>query len=235
MRRQDRFSSLFPSGILSPCCFQVQCLPAWDTKKPLCYLPLDPGLILFLIGFCTTLAAIRIGLFCLGAAAGLYLVVEQGMNQDAANSLVAVSRVSSVFMPLAAGWFGDRFGNSIVMVSVILAVGIATTPLGIFTGSVLLIFVVLQPMVAGCFFPSGFAVLAQVGGREAQGTAVSLCIPLAFLIGGGAIPFAIGAVGDHFSLAAGFTTIGCIITVVGMVTFLVGWKRNLFAKSGANV
>ena len=173
--------------------------------------------LLFSFAICSTL-----GIY---AMLPLYLVAEHGMDQEAANRLVALSRVSSVFMPLVAGWFGDRFGNAIVMKSVLLIAGFLTIPIGVFTGYPLLAFVIVQPMIAVCFFPSGFAVLSKLGGKEAQGAAISLCIPLAFLFGGGAIPLGIGAVGDHYSLAISFVGIGCLTILAGSAAFGFGRQR----------
>lgn len=175
--------------------------------------------LLFSFAICSTL-----GIYSM---LPLYLVTEHGMELDGANKLVSLSRVSSVFMPLVAGWIGDRFGNRRVMIVSLLACGICTIPLGFSSGYVLLVFVVLQPMLSVCFFPSGFAVLARVGGEKVQGMAVSLCIPLAFLVGGGLIPLMIGAVGDYFSLAAGFTLVGCLTACIGTVTCLVDQKENI--------
>ena len=173
--------------------------------------------LLFSFAICSTL-----GIY---AMLPLYLVAEHGMDHDEANRLLALSRVSSVLMPLVAGWFGDRFGNAIVMKSVILVAGFLTIPIGIFSGYPLLAFVILQPMIAVCFFPSGFAVLSKIGGAEAQGFAVSLCIPLAFLFGGGVIPLGIGVVGDHYSLAVSFVGIGCLTIVAAIVAFGLGRKK----------
>ncbi|MGB3211553.1 MAG: MFS transporter [Desulforhopalus sp.] len=175
--------------------------------------------LLFSCAICSTL-----GVY---AMLPLYLVAEHGMDHESANRLVAVSRLSSVFMPLVAGWMGDRFGNDIIMLSVLLFAGVLTIPLGIFTGYTLVIFVVVQPMVAVCFFPSGFAVLSGIGGPEARGAAVTLCIPLAFLFGSGVIPVAIGSVGDYFSLAIGFIGIGCAITLIATASIMAGRKRIL--------
>ena len=179
-------------------------------------------LMMFLFSFaiCSTL-----GLY---AMLPLYLVAEHGMDLESANKLVALSRISSVFMPLLGGWFGDRFGNGKVMVGVLLVAGILTIPMGVLSGYPLVFFVVLQPMIAVCFFPSGFAVLSKVGGVEAQGSAISLCIPLAFLFGGGVMPVAIGSVGDYFSLATGFAGVGCSIVLVAIAGFWIGRKRALF-------
>lgn len=173
--------------------------------------------LLFSFAICSTL-----GLY---AMLPLYLVAEHGMDQETANRLVALSRVSSVFMPLAAGWLGDRFGNVVVMMSVLMGAGLLTIPIGVFSGYLLVAFVVLQPMVAVCFFPSGFAVLSGIGGTEARGSAASLCIPLAALLGGGVIPVGIGVVGDHFNLAISFVGIGCLTILAATAAFVLGRKR----------
>ncbi len=179
--------------------------------------------LLFSFAICSTL-----GIY---AMLPLYLVTEKGMDMETANRLVSLSRVSSVVMPLAGGWIGDRFGNGRIMLGVLLVAGLFTIPLGMQSSSWLTTLVVLQAMVAVCFFPSGFAVLSQIGGGKAEGSAVSLCIPLAFLVGGGVMPLAIGSVGDYYSLAAGFVGAGCGIVLVALVGFGLSRKLALF-RSG---
>jgi NNP family nitrate/nitrite transporter-like MFS transporter len=147
----------------------------------------------------------------------LYLITEHGMEKEAANTLVAFSRVSSVFMPLVGGWMGDRIGNGRVLRYILFAAGILTIPFGLLSGIPLLVFVVVQPMVAVCFFPSAFAVLSRLGGSVARGTAVALCVPLAFLIGGGVLPMCIGFMGDYFSLAAGFSVVGVMTAGIALI------------------
>ena len=147
----------------------------------------------------------------------LYLITEHGMEKEAANTLVAFSRISSVFMPLVGGWMGDRIGNGKVLRYILFTAGMLTIPMGLLSGIPLLVFVVLQPMVAVCFFPSAFAVLSHLGGSEARGTAVALCVPLAFLLGGGVIPMCIGLMGDSFSLAVGFTVVGVVTAVLAVI------------------
>lgn len=174
--------------------------------------------VLLSLAICSTL-----GLF---AMLPLYLTAEHNMDTESANILVALSRVSSVFMPLAGGWLGDRVGNGRVLKYILLTAGVLTVPLGLLTGTPLLIFVVLQPMVAVCFFPSAFAVLARLGGEEVKGAAVSFCVPLAFLIGGGLLPLCIGTIGDYFSLAVGYCTIGILTALIALT---VGSGKELLA------
>ncbi len=156
----------------------------------------------------------------------LYLTAEHGMENESANTLVAVSRISSVFMPLVGGWLGDRVGNGKLLRYILCTAGVLTIPLGFLQGIPLLVFLVLQPMVAVCFFPSAFAVLARLGGKEVKGAAVSLCVPLAFLIGGGLLPMCIGLIGDHSTLAVGYWTIGVFTALVAVV---VGSGKQLLS------
>jgi NNP family nitrate/nitrite transporter-like MFS transporter len=73
--------------------------------------------------------------------------------------------------------------------------------------------VFLQPLLAVCFFPAGFAALARIGPAGSRSLAVSLAIPIAFLLGGGAVPTLIGFMGDAVSFAAGIMLVGVLITV----------------------
>jgi NNP family nitrate/nitrite transporter-like MFS transporter len=158
----------------------------------------------------------------------LYLIAEHGMEKEAANTLVAFSRISSVFMPLLGGWLGDRIGNGKVLRYILFTAGLLTIPFGLLSGIPLLVFVVLQPMVAVCFFPSAFAVLSRLGGSKARGAAVSLCVPLAFLVGGGVLPMCIGFMGDYYSLAVGFSVVG---VVTAGIALLVGRGKQLLLFS----
>jgi len=71
----------------------------------------------------------------------------------------------------------------------------------------IVILVFLQPVMAVCFFPPGFAVLASIGPPNARNIAVSLTIPAAIIFGAGAIPMGIGMMAD-----AGFFDLGIALT-----------------------
>jgi MFS family permease len=168
--------------------------------------------LFFSLGICST-----IGIY---AMAPLFLVTDHGMDPQEANRLLAFSRTASIFIPLLGGWLGDRFGNRSVMGAALLISGILTALMAMVVNGIwLMVFVVAQPLFAVCFFPSGFAVLSKLGQPEYGNLAVSLCIPLAFLLGGGVMPTLIGMIGDVVSISLGFILAGVAMTLGGCFSF----------------
>jgi MFS transporter, NNP family, nitrate/nitrite transporter len=141
----------------------------------------------------------------------LYLVAERGMDQSWANTLIGLSRISTLLMALASGWVTDRFGAKRTIIGVFLFTGSATLALSVAEGSGLVAAVLLQPMVAVCFFPAGFAVLSNIGSAAARNLAVSMTAPVAFLIGGGVIPTVIGFFGDMGRFSPGIGLAGALM------------------------
>jgi MFS transporter, NNP family, nitrate/nitrite transporter len=173
-------------------------------------------MILFSFGLCATL-----GLYTM---LPLFLVAQHGLERNWANTLVALSRISGLFMAFLAGWATDRVGPGLTMSGVFLIAGLATVFLGTTTGSWLVAMVFFQPVVAGCFFPPGFAALSSIGPPNARNIAVAFTVPVAILVGGGAIPFGIGMMGDAGLFPLGVSLAGGLI--------LSGALLALFYKPG---
>jgi len=171
--------------------------------------------VLFSFGICGTL-----GIYTM---LPLYLVADQGLNRNWANTLVALSRIPSVFMAFVAGWLSDRIGSKITISGVFLITGLLTILLGTVSDAWIVVLVFLQPVIAGCFFPPGFSALSSIGPPSERNIAVSLTIPAAFVFGGGAIPIGIGMMAD-----AGFFDLG-IALAGGLI--LTGSILALFLKS----
>ena len=157
----------------------------------------------------------------------LYLVTERSIDQYWANTLVAVSRVSGLGMAFLAGWATDRFGARRIMAAVFLLTGTMTFLLGVTKGYWMVLIVFAQPMLAVCFFPAGFAALSCIGPSSSRNVAVSLTIPLAFLIGAGAIPAGLGIMADTVSFAFGFALVGVFI----LMGFLLSLTLQLPAEN----
>ena len=173
-------------------------------------------MVLLSLGICATL-----GIYTM---LPLFLVTQHGLERNWANTLVALSRISGMFMAFLAGWTTDRVGPALTMSGVFLLAGIATVLLGALTGSWLVAMVFLQPIVAVCFFPPGFAALSAVGPASTRNVAVSMTVPVAFLVGGGAIPMGMGLMGDVGRFSLGISCAGGLI--------LAGAVLALFYKPG---
>jgi len=153
----------------------------------------------------------------------LFLVNGHSMEMDHANLIVSLSRLVSLFTPFAGGWLGDRVGNSRVMAAVLLTGGLLTAVMGMSSGTFLIAIIVIQAMVAVCFFPSGLAVLSSYSVLGRDNVAISFCIPIGFVIGGGLVPLGIGRIGDG-------ATIGTGVALAGLVIFAGGLAALVFLK-----
>ena len=152
----------------------------------------------------------------------LYLTAEHGFTLEWANSLVGMSRISTLGMAFLAGLATDRLGPKTIMICVFFVTGILTVLLGLVSTHWVIVVVFLQPILAVCFYPAGFSALSSISSPENRNVAVSLTIPIAFVLGGGAVPAFIGTMADfgHFSL--GISLSGLLI--------LAGFFISLFLR-----
>jgi NNP family nitrate/nitrite transporter-like MFS transporter len=141
----------------------------------------------------------------------LYLVTEHGMSLDRANSLVGTSRISTLGMAFLGGWATDRFGPKPIMVGVFIVTGILTLLIGMVSTPWIAAIVFLQPVLAVCFYPAGFAALSIISSPENRNMAISLTIPVAFVLGGGVVPAMIGVMADKGYFSWGISFSGVLI------------------------
>jgi len=151
----------------------------------------------------------------------LYLVSERGMDRTWANTLLALSRISPLATSFLAGWMVDRLGVKQTLKAVFLTAGLATAMIGIAPVAWILPVIFLQPILATAFFPAGFAVLARIGSPHIKNVAISLTVPLGFLIGGGAGTAGLGLAGEAKLFFLGFIVLGGFISGgAGLVRYL---------------
>ena len=160
-------------------------------------------MVLFMLGISATM-----GIFTM---LPLYLVAEHGMERSMANELIGLSRILSIGMAFLAGWANDRLGAKRTIMVVFILSGTTTILLGVLQEFWLLLLVFVQSLVSVCFFPPAFAVLSAIAPSGMSNVAVSLTVPVAFLIGGGVMPFLLGVMGDRGSFAAGIVMMGGMI------------------------
>ena len=99
---------------------------------------------------------------------------------------------------------------------------------GVFTGALTLLLgplsdhwlsvaALVLPLLAVWLFLAAFAAIAMITPPNARNLAVAFTVPFGFLIGGGAIPTLIGAMGDAGSFATGFMLTGALIASGGIL------------------
>lgn len=154
----------------------------------------------------------------------LYLVAEHGVNHEWANTLVGISRISTLGMAFLSGWATDRLGPKTIMLCVFFVTGILTLLLGIVSTYWVIIVVFLQPVLAVCFYPAGFSALSSISTPENRNVAISLTIPIAFVLGGGAVPAFIGILADLGYFSWGISFSGILIIIGFFLSFFLHIK-----------
>jgi NNP family nitrate/nitrite transporter-like MFS transporter len=151
----------------------------------------------------------------------LFMVSGHGLERDVANSLLAVSRIPGVLAGFASGWVTDRFGAKRTLFFVLSLNGLLTMILGVVSTDWLFWFVFIQPALAVCFFPAGFAAISLAAPAGARNIAVSMTTPFGFMIGAGVTPALIGWCSDLHSFSAGFLLVGVLICLGGLASGLL--------------
>ena len=158
-----------------------------------------------------------------------YLVSHFGIAHDSANTLISLSRGFTVITVFFGGWATDRIGARQTLIIVLSITGAITTALGIIPGSALPLaktMVFLQPLLAVSFFPAAFTLLAGIAPAESRNIAVAMTISLAFLLGGGVVPYAIGLCGDAGHFGLGISMVGLLIAAGAIITPFLGLSQN---------
>ncbi len=156
------------------------------------------------------------------AQSPLYLITAHDFEPGFVNYLLSLSRVSGIFLVFCAGLLVDRLGVKRALRIFMTLTGLCTVSLGMLQGNWLVAAVILQPTMACCYFPAGFAALSRSFSLESRPVAISLIVPSAVLTGGGLIPTMLGFFGDKDMFGMGFVLLGIVIVLsVAAVPFLV--------------
>jgi NNP family nitrate/nitrite transporter-like MFS transporter len=141
----------------------------------------------------------------------LYLISERGMERELANNLIGLSRISCIFVPFVSGWITDRLGAKHTLAGIFTLSGLITILLGIAPDSWVIVVLFIQPVVAVCFFPAGFAAISSIGSPSQRNYAVSLTSASSLLLGAGIVPVGLGILGENASFALGISLAGGVM------------------------
>lgn len=140
-----------------------------------------------------------------------FLNTERNLELSLVNRLIGISRISGLGVVLISGYLGDRFGVARLIAVLSGAAGLFTILLGTAKGAVLIAAIFLQPMLIMAFFPLLMSVISQTGPRNSRNIAISLAIPIAFLLGGGVYPIIMGNLAEHGMFSLGFIILGILL------------------------
>lgn len=158
-----------------------------------------------------------------------FLVVEHAYSEQFVNTLVGASRITGFAAIFTAGALSDRFGFRTVVAAILSITGLMTLLIGVTSGPLLLVAVVMQPLVVQSFFPVALRALTDTSPPAARNLAVALAIPLANLVGSGIAPRVFGALAGAGNFEAGFIVLGGI--TIGSMALLPLLKSDLPAHT----
>jgi NNP family nitrate/nitrite transporter-like MFS transporter len=148
----------------------------------------------------------------------LYLVSERYIDRSFANTVIGLSRIPVLFVAIVAGWISDRIGPKATIRCVLIFNGIMTMLLGITPGNFIVMIIFLQPMLSVCFFPAAFTILSSISPPEQRSLTVSLTVFVAYLMGAGIIPAAMGILGETVTFSISFVIVGGLIGISFVLT-----------------
>ena len=168
-------------------------------------------------------------LFALGSGASIglysliptYLVFERSLDPTVVNTIVGVSRISSIIALFFTGYLVDRLGARLMIGIVLFTAGIATAAFWAESRVILLVAVFVQPLLIVTFFPAVLTAAARITPRRMQNLTLSLLLPIAYGFGGGILPLLLGWLGDNVSFALGFLLYGAILTAGSALPLLL--------------
>ncbi len=140
-----------------------------------------------------------------------YLQIRRLYSLEAANSLVAVSRILTLGMVFATGLLLDHFGVRRVMGSMLMLSAASAAGIALAGGSLLPPLVVLQAMFASAIIPGILAGAGRIGAEKLYNIRISLIIPAANLLGGGVAPRLLAALGEANRFELGFLITGALM------------------------
>lgn len=161
----------------------------------------------------------------------LYLVSARGMERELANSLISLSRFAGVGVIFISGWVADRLGPWRTLIGLLLGTGLLTLLTGVVPTGWIIPILLLQPLSAVSFFPPALSSLSSLSSARLRNVIVSQTMSFGLLIGTGAIPAGIGALGERGLFSLGIVLLGAA-SVVGGAMLAVHVHRRTKQEAG---
>ncbi len=178
---------------------------------------------------------VMIFLFALGMGAQvgvytmlpLYLTQERGMTTGQANTIQGLANIAPLGMVFVSGWLATKIGLRPTMSLFLSLTGLMVILVGVLSGTAMVVSIFLMAALAVGFFAPGFASLSRIVQPNYRSLAAGFAPPLAFLLGGGLLPTALGYFGQAVSFSVGIAITGVIILVGSAATLFLRLLTDL--------
>jgi NNP family nitrate/nitrite transporter-like MFS transporter len=144
----------------------------------------------------------------------LFLVKENGMNLETANTIFGFSRIGGFIVAILAGFLVDRYGAKKILFLVILATGLSTMSLALAqTIPFLVAMLFVQATVYPAFFPVALVAISKLTDFNERSIFTGTTIAVGVIVGLGLTPFILGAVADVWNFKVGIFSLGALTTL----------------------
>jgi MFS transporter, NNP family, nitrate/nitrite transporter len=147
----------------------------------------------------------------------LFLVKENGMSLETANTIFGFSRIGGFIVAIIAGFLVDRYGAKKILFLVILFTGLSTMSLSLAqTIPFLVVMLFVQATIYPAFFPVALVAISRLTDSNERSIFAGTTMAIGVIFGIGLTPVILGAVADVWNFKVGifflgaFTTVSCI-------------------------
>ena len=147
----------------------------------------------------------------------LFLVKENGMHLETANTIFGFSRIGGFIVAIITGFLVDRYGAKRILFLVILLTGLSTMNLALAqTIPLLVVMLFVQATIYPAFFPVALVAISRLTASNERSIFAGTTMAIGVIIGIGLTPVILGAVADVWNFRVGifslgaFTAISCI-------------------------
>lgn len=144
----------------------------------------------------------------------LFLVKENGMSLETANTIFGFSRIGGFFVAITAGFLVDRYRAKKILFLVILFTGLSTMSLALVqTIPFLVVMLFIQATIYPAFFPVALVAMSRLTDFNERSIFTGTTIAIGVIFGMGLTPVILGAVADVWNFKVGIFALGALTTL----------------------
>ena len=144
----------------------------------------------------------------------LFLVKENGMAMETANTIFGISRIGGLLMAIMSGFLVDTYGVKKILFFILLITGLSTIFISIAPSvPILIAALILQATFSTGFFPVTLVAISKITDMNERSTFTGATIAIGVIFGLGLSPFLLGLAADKWSFHAGIFILGALTVI----------------------